>query len=98
MQSSNISNVWRPRPSTAPNSPLERFRRPTQSAEQGLFLKRLQDLLDKRRQHAGCLAGSDWRRRLIDKALYSTYRDCLSLGVGEQARDILRQPQAAPAG
>lgn len=95
MQSSNIPNVWRPRLSASPHAPLERFRRSTQTAEQALFLKRLHDLADKRRQHADCLAQSDWRRRLIDKALYSTYRDCLSLDVGEEARDILRQQQPA---
>lgn len=94
MQSSNIPNVWRPRNNSSTNSPLERLRRSSQTIEQTMFLKRLHDLSDKRRQNADRLVASDWRRRLIDKALYSTYRDCLSLDVGEEAREILRHQQS----
>ncbi len=65
---------------------------------QSLFLTRLQSLVAKRQQHAGQLEATDWRLRLLDKALYSTYRDCVELGVGEQARGVLRrvrQPEAS---
>jgi hypothetical protein len=90
MQSSNVPNVWRTR-SGSPGSPaLDRFRRPSLTPEQALFLKRFQDLLDKRQEYEH-LAMGDWRRRLIDKALYSTYRDCLDLDVGREVRDILER-------
>ena len=39
--------------------------------------------------------GGDWHMRLVNKALYSTYRDCEDLGVGEEAR--LLMAQQAPA-
>ena len=32
------------------------------------------------------LSPTDWRVRLIHKALYSTYRDCEAAGVGAEAR------------
>jgi hypothetical protein len=93
MQSSNIPNVWRPRGTTPSNPTLDRFRRPTLTFEQALFLKRFQDLTDKRRLHAEILPEDDWRRRLIDKALFSTYRDCLDLDVSDEVRDILERGQ-----
>jgi hypothetical protein len=88
MQTSNTQHVWNPRAGTAPSPFSNGYQRYT--AEQSLFLRRLQDLLEKRRQYADRLAPADWRRRLIDKALYSTYLDCLNLKVADEARDILR--------
>jgi hypothetical protein len=35
--------------------------------------------------------GSHWHMRLVNKALYSTYRDCEDLGVGEEARLLMAQ-------
>ena len=35
--------------------------------------------------------GGDWHMRLVNKALYSTYRDCEDLGVGEEARLLMAQ-------
>jgi hypothetical protein len=61
------------------------------TAEQTLFLRRLEDLLEKRQLHTGLHPDGDWRRRLIDKALYSTYRDCLDLSVGDEARELLQR-------
>jgi hypothetical protein len=90
MQSSNVSNVWRTRPGSPGSPVLDRFRRPAHTPEQALFLKRFQDLLEKR-HHADRLPANDWRRRLIDKALYSTYLDCLDLDVGGEVRDILER-------
>jgi hypothetical protein len=98
MQSSNVPNVWRPRPGSTANQPLDRLRRSTLSTEQSMFLKRFSDLVEKRRQNVGRFAESDWHRRLVDKALFSTYRDCLDLDVGEEARGILRRGQVTPAG
>ena len=91
MQSSNIPNVWRPRHGTPASPALDRYRRPTHTSEQTLFLKRFQDLLEKRYQYADRVPVSDWRRRLIDKALYSTYLDCLDLDVRDEVRDILER-------
>jgi hypothetical protein len=93
MQSSNIPNVWRPRGTTPGNPALDRFRRPALTFEQALFLKRFQDLTDKRHLHAEILPEDDWRRRLIDKALFSTYQDCLNLDVSDEVRDILVRGQ-----
>ncbi len=97
MQTSHLPNVWRSRTGTSPNSSLDRVRRSTQTAEQALFLKRFHDLLEKRREHSGRLPLTDWRRRLIDKALYSTYQDCLALDVGDEAREILEAERNTPA-
>ncbi|MGH2457423.1 MAG: hypothetical protein ACRDIY_00980 [Chloroflexota bacterium] len=33
-----------------------------------------------------------WVFVMIDRATYSTYRDCVDLGAGRAAREILRQP------
>ncbi len=98
MQSSNIPNVWKPRNPSPASPTFDRFRRPAHTFEQALFLKRLQDLVDKRRLHAEILKEEDWRRRLIDKALYSTYRDCIDLDVRDEARDILERGRAATKG
>jgi bifunctional DNA-binding transcriptional regulator/antitoxin component of YhaV-PrlF toxin-antitoxin module len=93
VQTSNIPSAWRQRVGSSIGQPLERIRRTTLSAEQMLFLRRFGDLLEKRREHADRLPESDWRRRLIDKALYSTYQDCLALDVGEEARAVLQHDQ-----
>lgn len=94
MQTSNTQNLWKPRTGTSPNPYSGGLRR--HSVEQSLFLRRFRDLLEKRQQYSGRFASGDWRRRLIDKALYSTYLDCLSLDVGDEAREILH-PVAEPA-
>ena len=33
----------------------------------------------------------DWHMRLVNKALYSTFRDCEDIGVGEEARLLMAQ-------
>ncbi len=60
---------------------------------QVFFLYRLTQLLKKRRETASVLPKGDWRLRLLNKALYSTYRDCVELGVGDEARRLLGQTQ-----
>ncbi len=65
---------------------------------QTLFLLRLQGLITKRQQHVAGPDAGDWRMRLLDKALYSTYRDCVELGLADEARGLLRrvrQPQSS---
>jgi hypothetical protein len=58
---------------------------------QMLYLVRLKSLIAKRQQYAGRVDPGDWRMRLLDKALYSTYTDCVDLGITGEARDLLRQ-------
>jgi 16S rRNA C1402 N4-methylase RsmH len=36
--------------------------------------------------------------RLLDQAIYSTYCDCLDLGVGGQAQELIRRYQTSSAG
>lgn len=59
------------------------------------FLARLRDLVALRSEHARQLPDGDPNLRLLDKAIYSIYCDCLDLGVGEEARAILRHEQVA---
>jgi hypothetical protein len=62
---------------------------------QAFFLARLQDLIARRQQQASQVAADDWRLRLLDKAMYSTFRDCVDLGVGDDARALLRRQTQA---
>jgi len=62
---------------------------------QSLFLLRFQGLISKRKQTVGLIEVADWRSRLLEKALYSTYRDCTDLGIGEEASRLLRQIRVA---
>lgn len=70
----------------------------SQTTEQSIFLQRLRELSDKRHQYEGRLDSGDWHKRLLDKALYSTYVDCLALGIGDEARDILHGTSSGTAG
>ena len=55
------------------------------------FLMRLSHLQRQRRDTVNVLDNNDWRMRLINKSLYSTYRDCEELGVGDEARLLMAQ-------
>ena len=55
------------------------------------FLMRLSHLQRQRRDLVKVADGNDWHMRLVNKALYSTYRDCEDLGVGEEARLLMAQ-------
>ena len=65
----------------APGSNLKSY-----SPTQLHFLMRLSHLQRQRRDMVNVADGNDWHMRLVNKALYSTYRDCEDLGVGEEAR------------
>jgi hypothetical protein len=55
---------------------------------QCLFISRLGRLMDLREK---CVAARDSERaKLLDHVLYSTYWDCVSLGLRAQARCLLR--------
>ena len=55
------------------------------------FLMRLSHLQKQRRETVNVFETTDWRVRLINKSLYSTYRDCEELGVGEEAKLLMAQ-------
>lgn len=93
MQTSNLPHLSGTSGNSSQTSPFARLRRTAHSTEQTLFLQRFRTLLAKRQQQIAQSATVDWRRRLIDKALYSTYRDCLGLDIGDEVREILRQDQ-----
>lgn len=61
------------------------------SPTQLFFLMRLSYLQRQRRETVNLLDGADWRMRLINKSLYSTYQDCLDQNVGEEAKLLMAQ-------
>jgi hypothetical protein len=65
---------------------------------QQLFLKRLMVLLDKRRQLESQPAADDGQKRMLNKALYSTFVDCVDLGTGDEAKGLLQTPGAPSVG
>ncbi len=65
------------------------------SEVQLFFLLRLERLLRVRREHAALASSSDWWAKLLNKAIYSTFCDCIELGVGEDARSLFARDQAA---
>ncbi len=65
------------------------------SPTQLFFLMRLSYLQRQRRECVNVLDANDYRMRLLNKALYSTFQDCVSAGVGEEAKLLLGQQQQA---
>ena len=63
------------------------------SRTQLFFLTRISWLMRQRRELMNTLEPADWRRRLLDKALYSTFLDCQEEGVGDEAKGLLAQQQ-----
>jgi hypothetical protein len=66
-------------------APLQRSLTPTQR----FFLLRMERLLRLREEYEALLGPDDWESKLLVKATYSTYCDCLQLGVGPEARERL---------
>jgi hypothetical protein len=66
------------------------------SPTQQIALTRFMRLSMLRRDVLPLLEPTDWRARLIHKALYSTYRDCEELGLGDEVK-LLRERTAATA-
>ncbi len=62
------------------------------------FLQRLERLVEIRRDKGPLLEEGTATLRLVDKAVYSTFCDCLDLGAGKEARAILRGDSAHPRG
>lgn len=59
-----------------------------------LFLLRLARLLRERQEWARKLSSNDWRIKLLNKAIYSTFCDCVEQGVSEDARSLFEQNRA----
>ena len=53
------------------------------------FLRRLEDLGQRRQEH---LQDKE-ALHALDKVIYSTYMDCVSAGVGDQAHAVLERAQ-----
>jgi hypothetical protein len=64
------------------------------SPVQLFFMMRLSYLHKQRRECVNVIDPQDWRMRLLNKALYSTYGDCEREGVGDEAKTLLKQPPA----
>jgi hypothetical protein len=56
-----------------------------------LFILRLTRLLRDREEWSRRLASSDWRVKLLNKAIYSTFCDCLELGVGDEGKKLFEK-------
>ncbi|MGE5620776.1 MAG: hypothetical protein ACM3US_16125 [Sphingomonadaceae bacterium] len=61
---------------------------------QRFFLERLLRMVAIRNERGPLLEAGDPDLRLLDKAVYSTFCDCLDLGAGERARAILHHQPA----
>jgi hypothetical protein len=58
-------------------------------AIQRFFLARIDRMLRLQEEYEALLRPEDWENRLLTKATYSTYCDCVQLGVGAEARERL---------
>ncbi len=59
---------------------------------QGFFLSRMRGFLSLSQEPAL----SDWDKALVKRAIYSTYLDCLSVGLAEEARSLLKGQDIQP--
>lgn len=58
------------------------------------FLLRLERALRKRneyKEYAGEFQDKDPTAKLLNRGIYSTYCDCIDLGVGNEAREFMRK-------
>ena len=64
--------------------------KPSQTAEgqtKDVFIRRLERLMRLRRDYLNDL--NPLGLRLLDRALYATYRDCLDYGANQEANEIM---------
>ena len=73
------------------NSESEPQQPRTFTAAQAFFFARLERLLRLQQEYEALLRPDDWEGTLLHKAIYSTYCDCVQLGVGHEARERLSQ-------
>ena len=58
------------------------------SPTQRFFLHRMQFLLQHSEEQTPQLTPDDWRQKLLARSLYSTYCDCVAIGVGDEAQRL----------
>ena len=75
----------------SPDAPVQTGGLRSYSPTQLFFLTRLSWLIRQRRELTNTLDAADSRRKLLDKALYSTFMDCMGEGVGDEAKSLLAQ-------
>jgi hypothetical protein len=75
----------------APGAPAQSGGLRSYTPTQLFFLTRLSWLVRQRRELINTLDSGDWHRKLLDKALYSTFLDCMEEGVGDEAKGLLAQ-------
>ncbi len=56
---------------------------------QNFFLVRLGRLLRLQHLYSGLAGQEEWVPKLLNKAIYSTYCDCVEQGVTEDARELI---------
>jgi len=59
----------------------------TRSLTKAVFVKRLERLVRLRRDYSHDL--NPLGLRLLDRAIYSTYKDCIDFGAGDEAKEIV---------
>jgi hypothetical protein len=69
-----------------------------QTPVQEFFISRLSKQVEQRVRYTGLVEGEDWRTKLISRAIYSSYRDLVDLGLGDEARKILTQGREVTRG
>jgi hypothetical protein len=62
---------------------------------QALFLIRLNRLLHLRQEAVSRQLEGEWRLKLLSKSIYSTFCDCVELGVAEDARTLFERSRSA---
>jgi hypothetical protein len=72
---------------TLPEMPFSRGR--TEGQTIALFVGRLQRLLRLRREY--CEDLNQLGIRLLDRAIYATYRDCVDYGAEQKARTLMEE-------
>jgi len=75
--------VENPAPQTEPLTPLQEH-----------FISRLRELMAKRAQPVTIELKDKLALRLLSRAVYATYMDCVANGVGDMASALLDHPQA----
>ncbi|HEX5417702.1 MAG TPA: hypothetical protein VFZ25_18750 [Chloroflexota bacterium] len=62
----------------------------TLTPAQTLYTARLTRLLRLKEEWSNRVPTSDWRIRLINKSIYSTYCDCVEAGLADDARELVK--------
>lgn len=88
--------VAEPIPSTGSAMISIRVPQPAPVPLETIFLRRLSRLLHQESEWRMRVGPEDWRIKLIQRTIYSTYCDCAANNVGETARDLIRNRRYNP--